>query len=235
MEEQTQHSEIYYDIAELSKLKYVKVAYKDIDDEIHEVSTEVKFIGNSLISLYFNQTQNFYAECPQDVILKFVTTDAMYIATAILTEAKKVNNVVYLSIVPPVKIIRQQNRKYTRVNIDRTCILVVDDAKGKSTTYMAKSVNLSASGILINNLKTIIYDEPFESDFSKYDCFHIIMCLESDMVIKQFARYVRHDYVNNSHRYAFHYMRTKPETVSMINKYAINEQIKQLKQMQNND
>ena len=229
---QQQKSDMGYDTEELSKLKYVKVTYTDLDEEKHEIHTEVKFIGNTLISLYFNQSQSFYIDCPQDVILKFVTSDAMYIATTSLIETKKSGNKVYLSVVPPKKMVRQQNRKYSRVDINRSCVLVVNDNQGNSITFLSKTVNLSASGILICNLESMFDEEYVDADFSKLDCYHLVLFLETDMVFKLFARYVRHDCVNGIHRYAFHFLNMKPQDTDMIFKYVTNEQIKQLKSIQ---
>ena len=231
---EAKNSSIYYDVSELSKLKYVKVIYRDNDDEMHEICTEVKFIGNKLISLYFKQSNSFYIKCPQDVILKFVTSDAMYISTAVLQDAKQNDNMVYFSILPPDKMVKQQKRKYSRINLDRSCVLVVNDRSGKSSTYLSKIVNLSASGVLITNLETMFEDKYVAVELSKYDCYHLVLFLEHDKVLKAFTRYVRHDCVDDSHMYAFHYMNLKPKTISEIDKYVASEQIKQLKAMQNN-
>jgi c-di-GMP-binding flagellar brake protein YcgR len=224
--------EMSYDIKELSKLRYVKVIYTGLDCRLHEIKADVKFIGDVLISLYFKRSDDFDIKCPQDVTLKFVTQDAMYLALALLQEVNKSEGMVYFSVIPPRKMIKRQNRKYSRVELDRSCVLVVNDETGKSTTYLSEAVNISASGILIKNLKTVVNDNPYESDFSKYDCFHLIICLETDMVLKLFARYVRHEFVGNTHRYAFHFLSVKPEITEQMFQYVAEEQIKQLKLMQ---
>lgn len=232
-QQQEPQNEMYYDVAELKKLKYVKVTYNDFNNQVHEICTEVKFMGNALISLYFKQTRDFYIDYPQDIIIKFITSDAMFVATALLHEVKKSGDKVYLSVVPPQKMVKQQNRKYSRVNLDRSCVLVIHDNNGDCTTYLSRTVNLSASGVLIRDLETMFEEKPVEVELSQYDCYHLILFLERDMVYKLFSRYVRHDRVDESHRYAFHYLNTKPETVAAINKYVTEEQIQQLKRMQN--
>lgn len=228
-------AEMSYSTAELSNLKYVKVLYTGLDNKLYSVNTEVKFIGDVLISLYFNHDASFSIECPQEVMLKFVTMDAMYIASARLQEIKKNDKKVYFSIIPPTKMVRQQKRKYSRVDILRNCVLVVNDEKGKCDTYMSKTVNLSASGILIHELETMFSDKFVEINASKYGCYHLLLFLEKDIALKLFARFVRHECVNGSHQYAFHFLNVKPKNIDLINKYVTAEQLNQLKAIQKKD
>lgn len=224
-------SEVYYNMAELPKPKYVKVVYTGLDGNSHEITTDVKFLGDVLISLYFRCERDFNINYPQDILIKFITSDAMYVAKAVLQEIKKADDYVYFSIIPPAKVLRRQNRKYVRVDLDRTCVLVITDKDFNSTTYLTKSINLSACGVLLHNLETMDSNDVLSKEvkMSKYDCYHIVIFLEPDLVLKLFARYVRHEKVNTSHRYAFQFLGMKEKETDMICKYVTNEQLKQLK------
>jgi len=225
-------SEMLYSTSELSKLKYVKVIYIGLDGKLHEIRTEFKFIGDVLISLYFVYDDEFNINYPQDVVVKFVTSDAMYLAMATLKEIKKVDNIVYLTLLPPTKMIRRQYRKYCRVSLNRPCILVSIDEEGKSTVYLSKSVNISASGILVHNLEEMDSDDIVTPEFLKTGKYHVITFLEDNTVLKLSAKYARNEKVNGVKRYAFHYTNATQEKIDAICKYVTVEQIKQLKAMQ---
>ena len=216
---QKQSNGEYYDPALLSSVKYVKILYSGTDGEIKELSTDVKFIGDKLISLYSSAKEDFNRVYPQEIILKFITDDAVYVAKSILKEFKIINELFYYYVSPPERIIKQQLRKYNRVNLRRTCILVVSDNRGIDTAYLSKSVNISASGILLNELETMFDKNFVEIELSKYDCYHIVICLENDLVFKLFARFVRHDNVNGMHRYAFNFLNMKNDEILALDKY----------------
>lgn len=225
-------NEMYFSLAELHKLKYVKVIYTDFEDKRHEVSTEVKFIGELLISLYFQTEEDgFDIECPQDVTLKFVTSDALYIAKSSLKEVIQTGNIVYFSINPPEKMTRRQSRKYARAELDRTCVLSIADDVGHRTTYLAKSLNMSACGILLYNLESFDSDDIMQEklEMSKYDCYHVVVFLEQNIVLKLFARFVRDEYVDGTYRYAFQFLNMKQKNIDLICKCITNEQLKMIK------
>ena len=217
----------------LSKLSYIKVIYTGLDGKLYEKITETKFMGASLFSLYFKSDEPVDIKCPNDITLKFVTPDEMFLANAVLKEMKQLEGIVYLSITPPNHMVKQQKRKYCRVNVDRSCVLVVTDQNGHSTAYLAKTVNLSACGILINNLEKMENEDPVNIEFSQYDCYHVVLFLETDKILKLFGRYVRSETVGGSLRYAFRFLSVKPEDTELLSDYVTREQVNQLRIMLN--
>ena len=181
--------------------------------------------------MYFKWKSDFDINYPQEVTIKFVTYDAMYYAQATLQEIKKSDNRIYFSVIPPTKMIRQQKRKYARVELERSCVLAITDEYGRCTTYLTKSINLSACGILLHNLETLDSNDILKDkvEMSKHAWYNIVIFMEPDVVIKLFAMYVRHECINNSHRYAFRFFNTKQKDIDLIGKCITNEQLKLLK------
>ena len=225
-------NEMYYETKPLSTIKYVKVVYMGLDDKYHEIKTDVKFIGESLISLYFKYSYDFNINYPQDVKLKMVTADAMYIARAVLQEIKKSDKTVYFSVIPPVKMVRRQERKYSRANINRSCVLNVCDEKGIGEVYLAKTVNISGSGILINNPESMQNEDIIELNLSTEKYYNIILFLDADVILKLPARFVRTTENDGLTGYAFQFLDLEQKIIDIICKYVTNEQIRQLRMQQ---
>ena len=223
-------TEMGYNAAELSKLRYVKVIYTGLDNKQHEIKTEVKFLGEALISLYFRYKQCFDIQYPQEVTIKFVT--GLYIAKSTLQEIKKDDNLVYFTIVPPARMEKRQNRRYYRINLKRTCVLVATDANGNSSGYMSRLVDVSAGGLLIHKLESMFSDEYVTIDPLSYKYFNIVLFLDIDTVLKLSAKFIRWEKGEESSRYAFEFMRMKQSDIDTISKYVNKEQIEQLKMQQ---
>jgi c-di-GMP-binding flagellar brake protein YcgR len=153
----------------------------------------------------------------------------MYIAKAVLQEIKKVDDIVYFSVLPPIKMTKRQERRFCRVELSRTGVLVANGTNGGSTTYLSKTINLSGGGVLINNIEKMSSPDFVEIDPSLYDNYYVIIFLEQDLVLKLPARYIRTERVNGNYRYAFQFVRINEKFRDVICKYVTNEQIRQLK------
>lgn len=222
-------NEMYYETKKLSDLKYIKVIYMGLDNKFHEIKTDVKFIGDSLISLYFNNNQDFNINYPQDIVLKMVTPDAMYIAQAVLHEIKKADKTIWFSVVPPTKMVMRQDRKFNRANIVRPCVLSAYDGVDKGQVYLARSVNLSGSGVLIHKPETMDDDEIIELHPSSIDLYNILLFMDTDIILKLCARYIRTTKHEDSHGYAFQFIQTDKKNTDIICQEVTNELAKQPK------
>ena len=227
--------EISYDLQELHNLKYVKLIFKRIDGKYHEIATKIKFVGEHLVSLYCKYDKNINMKCPQEVIVKFITDDYMYLSKATMKDAKILDDLLFFTILPPQNMIKQQKRKYYRADLDCLCMLEIIDKNNKSTAYIAKSVNISANGILIHKLETLHSDGFVELEMSAEDYYNIVIFLEPDLVFKQQAKFIRQERKNNICRYAFHLISTNGQYVDAICKYVTNEQLKQLQKQKEKD
>ncbi len=228
-------SEINYNAADLSKMKYVKVTYTGLDNKQHDIKTEAKFIGESSISVYFRSKLDFDIKYPQEVTVKFVTDGGLFIARSVLQEIKKSDNFVYLTIEPPAKMTKRQERKYYRINLNRACVLVATNKDDCYNVFVSKLVDVSAGGVLIHRLESMLNNEIVAVNPSDYKNYNIILFLDIDTVLKLSARYVRHEKTEESYRYAFEFTNTKQKDIDTISKYVTKEQVEQLRLQRKTD
>ena len=87
-----------YSAADIARPKYVKVTYMGLDNKLHEIKTDVKFIGDMLISVYFRYNKDFNINYPQKVSVKFITEDGLYVAETTLQKIEKSGSFVYFDI-----------------------------------------------------------------------------------------------------------------------------------------
>lgn len=220
-------TEIAYSNASLSNLKYVKIDYV-ADDKLHEIKTEVKFIRDNLIQVYFRSRKDFDLKYPQLVSAKFVAEDCLYTAEVTLNDVQRADNFIYLDLIPPKVMDRRQNRKYYRICLKRTCVLIATDRTGRSTAFMSRLVDVSAGGLLIHQLESMFDSTYINIDPSEYVQYNIVLFLDLDIVLKLSARYVRQEKAEVSNRYAFEFINIKQSDVDTISQYVTKEQVEQL-------
>ena len=222
-------SETTYNIKDLSNLKYISVVYTDLNGNLHEAKTEIKHIDTEIIELYFKDRKDCNIDIQQMVTIKFICEDGLYKAKSTLKKFEKIDNNIYLSILPPNALNKQQNRKYYRINLKRTCVLICTDAEGHSDAFMSKMVDVSAGGVLIYQLESM-FDNEFVSIYpAAYEYFNIVLFLDLDTVLKLSARFVRQVKAEKIDRYAFEFIKMKQADIDKISKFVTKEQVEQLK------
>lgn len=217
------------DVSKMTNLEYIKVIYVDANNNLHEICSEKRIISNNLIYLYCSIDNNINVTCPTGVVIKLITKEAIYFAKVVLNNITKKNNQIILTINAPNKAIRQQNRKYYRINMERPCVLLFYDDKNNCQSYIAQTVNLSRGGVLISNVESILNDEQVIIKFSKNDSYNIAMFLEQNLNLKANAIIVRSEFVNNTYRYAFQFSKILKKSEMLFDKYLTREEFKILK------
>lgn len=220
-------TQIAYNNTILSNLKYVKIDYVE-DDELHEITTEVKSVRNNLIQVYLRSRKDFDIKYPQIVSAKFVAEDCLYAAEITLNNVQRVDNVIYFDLIPPKVMERIQNRKYYRISLKRTCVLIATDKTGRSTVFMSRLVDVSAGGLLIHQLESMFDRSYVNIDPSEYVQYNIVLFLDLDIVLKLSARYIRQEKAEVSNKYAFEFINIKQSDVDTISQYVTKEQVEQL-------
>lgn len=219
-----------FDATKLDTLQYVKVVYANRNKDLNEIVTSVKTLNNTTIELIQKDGESINLVCPLGVILKFVTHDAIYFAKVILNSISTVNRRTLLSIKAPAKMIRQQCRKNTRIYMERNCALYMNNGKSTPSLYIAKSVNISASGALIDRLEPLSNDDTANPIFDINSVGSIVLFLETDLLIPTAAKLVRIERRNDSpFRYAFQFMDLKQKYINPFYKYIVSSELKQLK------
>lgn len=223
-------TEVNYREAELYNLKYIKLVYTDLENNTKDVRTELDFLGDQILSVFFKTEEDFNIKYPQEVTLKFITDEAIYIAKTTLYEIKRSKeNRIYLTLASPTVLDQQQNRRYFRIKLDRVCVLVATDKEGNSETYMSRLIDVSAGGVLLHQVETMFTDDFISIDIDKYEKFNIVLILGVSTVLKMNARYVRQEKSDKSYRYAFEFINNSEKNINIISKFITQEQVNDLR------
>ena len=234
MEKNTQNKKksntetIPFNIHKLISLQYIKVIFMDTKKELHEIRTDNHTVFDDTIQLHINSREDFNITCPIGIVLKFVTRDAIYFAKAVLKEIRRTKDKVIFVLKAPQKTIRQQNRKFYRINIDRPCVLLVE-GKNNNQIYVAQTVNISKGGVLISDLESMLNDEKVTLQLPKDAGCRFTIFLEHNLKIKTYAQYVRSEYVDETYRYGFQFFDIPQRYIMSFDKYLTNEEYKLLK------
>ncbi len=173
----------------------------------------------------------FNVNCPQPVMLKFVFNEILYVSHAQLVEVHSKGSKVIFKLKAPDVLRFQQHRRFYRINLKRLCVLIASNSQGSSDVFVARSINLSAGGVLINRLETISQDNKFVSiNPEDYEAFNLILVIELEKVLKLSARYVRQEEGAKSWRYGFEFINISKDKIDFINKYVIGKQISKLRE-----
>ena len=193
-----------------------------------EKSQEIVLSGEELRLKEEIENKKFKVDCPQSVMLKFVIGDLLYVATAELANVQIKTTKVNFNIQAPAELKLQQRRRFYRIDLRRLCLLVATNKEGSSDIFIARSINLSAGGILINRLETMADGKFVTINPEKYEKYGMVIVLESNKVLKLSARYVREEEGKISQRYAFEFVDIEEEKTNYISKYIIGKQIEEL-------
>lgn len=217
-----------FSITDLVDVESLIVVYIGSDRKKHEVRADIKSIGRHLITLFFQTGKSVSIGYPQNVTLKFLIDDVMYSAETELKEVKTSANTVFLAVQTPENFKQQQNRKYFRMPVNRNGVLVATDNKNFSTAFLTRTVNLSGGGVLLYDFETMSSGNIVTPEIDDKYIYTLVLLLETKIVLKLQAQYIRHEEVNGSHRYAFQFVNIKTKDLDTICKYVTNEQVKLL-------
>lgn len=201
------------------------------EDNSEKEETQEKSEENKEEESKEEESKEFEIECPQQILVKFIIEDLLYVAEATLQEVNVRRPRVYFKIKAPEILNFQQHRRFYRIDLKRLCLLIVTNKEGNSTAFIAKSINLSAGGVLINRLETLTEDNKYvRINHEEYENFNLVIVLEPDKVLKLSARYVREEEGKKSWKYGFEFTDMPQEKTDYINKYVIGKQIDGLRE-----
>ena len=226
--------ESVFDTKVLPNIAQVEVIYKGLDNNLHQANTEIKNISKENFIVNFAYEGEFTIEHPQSVDIRFVIDNALYISKTTLSYVKRVGKEIYFTIMMPKMMSLVQKRKYYRIKLERSCVLIATDENGNSTSFLSRVVDISAGGILMHKLESMYDDKYVNIEPEKYKKFNIVLFLDVDVVLKLSARYVRFEKANRLKKYAFEFTKMNLNDINTISKYVAKEQLIQLKANQNN-
>lgn len=219
-----------------TKIKKILVTYTDLENKKNEIVVSRDAIGDKFISVYFAYTEEFEINYPQQIILKFVTDEALYIIETELKDIIREKNLIYFTIKSPAQIERRQRRAYYRLNLIKNIIIFANDVTKEDGMMMslAKIVNLSAGGVKVGNIEPLFITENKEDSsnirLSMYKNFYLILILNSKTLIRLKAKFARYEQGKDGKPYyCFKFENTHIKDIDTISKFIIVEQVNQNK------
>ncbi len=225
---QSNSKQISFSFAKSSNIQYIKIIFNDADNKIREERANANSISDDVIKLRISK-ENYNINCPTGAVLKFITDSAIFYAKAILQEIKQTGDNYVFILKTPQNTIQKQNRRFYRLNVERPCVLQVNNEDGEYETYIAQSVNVSKGGILLTNVESTMNDEQVNLQLSDGDFCHIVIFLKHNIKIKTLAEFVRLERVDDTYRYAFQFLDMGLEYAAQLVKYISSEEHKLLK------
>ena len=129
--------ETFFNASELPNIKTVEVIYKGLDNNSHEVHAEVKFTSSHNFTVFFAYEGEFTIDCPQEVIVKFVIDNALYYSKTTLSAIKRVGKDLFFTLLVPKTMSLLQKRKYYRIKLQRSCVIIARDRNDNCTPFMS--------------------------------------------------------------------------------------------------
>ena len=216
---------IPFDISQFPDLQYMKVIFADANNELRELNFEVNTIDSNIIKLSSDGNEHVNLTCPTGVVIKIAAHNAIYFAKAILKIIRNINNKLIFVLKTPTKTIRQQNRRFYRVNAKLPCVLLINNHRSKQQTYLAQSVNISKGGVLLCNTESLFDDSKRDLQFSAGDRCYIAVFLKQNLKVKASAKFIRTEYVDDSYRYAFQFLYMQQTCLDALDKYITKEKL----------
>ena len=215
-----------------TKVKKILVTYTDLESNKNEIEVNRDAFGEKFISVYFLFSENFEINYPQQITLKFITDEALYIVETELKDIIREKNLIYFTIKAPAQIERRQRRAYYRLELTKNVIVVAHDLTQSDgiSMMLGKIINLSASGAKIGNVEQLFYSDNYEEQsnvkLSLYKNFHVILILNSKTLVRLKASFVRYEKSKDGQsNYCLKFEEQRVKDIDIISKFIIVEQI----------
>lgn len=199
----------------LDEIKYVKILYKDSNNEPCSTKAAIKKISEREIITCTKYKDESKTQVPQEMTLSIVCNDGLYRTKTKLVAIENAEPYNIFVLATPSGMEYQQNREYFRVPIESDCVYRVhndfDDYE-----FEGKTINLSANGVCV------LFDEPLLSP--KESQLSLII---GGKHVDVKARYVRSELVDNKYRASFTFTKISEQDRDFISQVCIKKQLEQ--------
>lgn len=190
-------------------IKYLKVLFKDINEESVLLKIALKQINDREILACGKISENMVVPTPQDVSLSIICNDGLYRTKAKLKSVSDENPYTFFIMETPKNVEYQQNREYFRVVTEFPCTY---KAEGKE--YSAKTYDISANGVsLLLNSHTIT------------DGVSNLILNVNNRNLQVPMYYVRSEKINNQYKVSFKFVKISEIDRDFISQICIQKQL----------
>ena len=208
-----------------SNIEYVKIIYIDEFNEKLEIKTSLVSTNLKETILRYTGDEKILGTCPQYVLVKFVTSEAMYVVSTQLVEIVNHGKNSDMYIVTPKEVERRQKREHYRIPIEVAVVITCFNDDDEEIKYLSKTIDLSAGGAKVTLLKSIENGKRVENiDFAKYKLIKTTIYLTPKIPVTFDAELVRYERRENS-VYAFEYKNRNMSLVDAVERFVLKEQL----------
>lgn len=190
-------------------INYIKIVYKNRDDETCCTKAAIKRIGEREIFACAKFDEGINIQTPQDVTLSFICDNGLYRTNTVLKFIEPDEPYVFFTLKTPDELEFQQNREYFRVKLTESAYIIHN---GK--IIPCKTCDISANGVRlilpeqINDLDEVVID---------------ILFKPKDVRAK--AKYVRTDDEDGIIKTSFQFIDLPESDVDIISQKCIQKQL----------
>lgn len=197
----------------LEEIKYLKILYTDIYDEICDLKVAIKKIDEREIFACAKTNTELNIETPQEIMLSIVCTDGLYRTKAKLKSINNEDPYTFIYIETPQGIEYQQNREYFRVKANYNCFYIPDE---NSAGFEVISNDISANGISL-----IMPNHIISENASK------LLIEINKREIETLVKYIRSEKVENGYKISFTFSKISENDRDFISQVCIKNQLAQ--------
>ena len=190
-------------------INYIKIVYKNRDDETCCTKAAIKRIGEREIFACAKFDEGINIQTPQDVTFSFICDNGLYRTNTVLKFIEPDEPYVFFTLKTPDELEFQQNREYFRVKLTESAYIIHN---GK--IIPCKTCDISANGVRlilpeqINDLDEVVID---------------ILFKPKDVRAK--AKYVRTDDEDGIIKTSFQFIDLPESDVDIISQKCIQKQL----------
>ena len=199
----------------LENIKYIKISYKDLDNDPCTVKAAIKKMDDREIIACAKFDEDLELKTPQEIVLSIVCNEGLYKTKTLLKKIENDAPYIFFIIAPPEGLEYLQNREYFRVKGEYNCIYnVVKNNEIKRIP--CKTKNISANGVSIELPSHIMSEEDSVLEIS----------IGGNTVTPK-ARYVRSEKHGSNYLLSFTYIQISEADRDIISKTCIQKQLEQ--------
>lgn len=196
---------------DLEDIKYIKILYKDTDDNPATIKAAIKRIDEKEIFACSKFEEGLYIETPQEITLSIICGDGLYRTKTKLKSIENDEPYTFFALESPLGLEYQQNREYFRVSAQFPCIYTVGSQEFKTQTC-----DISANGVSIVLPAHLIT----ENDS--------MLALTFDgITIETQVRYVRSEKIEDGYKLSFTFTKISELDRDFISQVCIKKQLEQ--------
>lgn len=198
----------------LEDIKYIKILYKDINENPCTTKAALKKITEREILACARYETELALDTPQDITLSIVCNDGLYRTKTRLKSAENDEPYAFFYMETPQGLEYQQNREYFRVVAEYNCVCILDEYDDDEVQLQGKTVDISANGVSV-----------ILSSLANFDERTSLVLVINGKPIKTKVKYVRSESVDEGYRISFMYTKISEADRDVISQACIQNQL----------